>query len=135
VTDENRHANIQSEVVRDDATLSSAELLLAAGHAADAVGRADYGAFHYARALLFTLGEDPVTHAGVEKLLHRHWVKTGDLDAEIARRFSKLQKMRIEADYSVEFVFTQSGAEEEVAVAREFVGAVRALLAKADWLG
>lgn len=43
--------------------MESAELLLTANQLADAVSRAYYGAFHYARLLLF--GEEPVTHAGV----------------------------------------------------------------------
>jgi uncharacterized protein (UPF0332 family) len=134
VTEENRRLNVSSEVARGDSTLESAELLLAAGKAADAVSRAYYAAFHYARALLLTLGEEPITHAGVEKLLHRHWVRTGELDAEVARRFSKLQKMRIDADYSADFVFTREGAAEEVAVAREFVSAARTLLSRGNWL-
>lgn len=69
-----------------------------------------------------------MTHTGVEKLLHRHWVKAGRLDAEVARGFSKLQKMRVEADYSADFVFTTSGAAEEVAVARAFIQAAQILL-------
>jgi uncharacterized protein len=132
--DDNRRANVASEVARGDDTLESAELLLAARKAADAVSRAYYAAFHYARALLLSLGEDPITHAGVEKLLHRHWVRSGDLDAEVARRFSKLQKMGVDADYSADFVFTVEGAAEEVAVAREFVHAARALLMQGGWL-
>lgn len=134
MTEDARRANVLSEVARGDDTLESAELLLAAAKAADAVSRAYYAAFHYARALLLALGEDPITHAGVEKLLHRHWVKSGALDAEVARRFSKLQKMRIDADYSADFVFTVEGAAEEVAVAREFVGAAQALLVQRGWL-
>jgi uncharacterized protein (UPF0332 family) len=134
MTEENRRANVQREVSRGDETLESAELLLAAGKSADAVSRAYYGAFHYARALLLTLGEEPITHSGVETLLHRHWVRTGRLDPEIARRFSKLQKMRIDADYAADFVFTQVGAGEEVGVARDFVRAARALLAGGGWV-
>jgi uncharacterized protein (UPF0332 family) len=122
--DDNRRANVLSEVARGDDTLESAELLLQAKKAADAVSRAYYAAFHYARALLLSLGEDPITHAGVEKLLHRHWVKSGELDAEVARRFSKLQKMRIDADYSA----------EEGAVALEYVHAARTLLTRRGWL-
>lgn len=134
MTEENRRVNVLSEVARGDDTLESAELLLRAGKAADAVSRAYYAAFHYARALLLTLGEEPITHAGVEKLLHRHWVKTGELNAEVARRFSKLQKMRVDADYSADFVFTAGGAAEEVAVAREFVSEARVLLIRRGWM-
>jgi hypothetical protein len=40
----------------------------------------------------------------------------------------------IDADYSADFVFTLDGASEEVAVARQFVLAARALLIKRGWL-
>ena len=90
--------------------MQSAELLLAANMFADAVSRAYYGAFHYARALLLMLGEEPVTHAGVERLLHRDVVRAGILSADVARQFARLQKMRLDADYTSEFVFTAIGA-------------------------
>lgn len=45
-----QNLNVLSEVARGDSTLESAELLLAAGKAADAVSRAYYAAFHSARA-------------------------------------------------------------------------------------
>lgn len=59
MTGENRRLGIASEVARGNEALDSAEILLSAGKAADAIGRAYYAAFHYARALLLILGEDP----------------------------------------------------------------------------
>lgn len=98
------------------------------------MSRAYYGAFHYARALLLTLGEEPVTHAGVERLLHRDFVRAGTLDPDIARLFGRLQKTRVEADYTSEILFTQHGADEEVDGARQFVAAAKAVLTKGGWL-
>jgi uncharacterized protein (UPF0332 family) len=114
--------------------MRAAELLLAENMFADAVSRAYYGAFHYARALLLMLGEEPVTHAGVERLLHRDVVRSGILDPDIARQFGRLQKMRLDADYTSEFVFTAHGAGEDVAAARQFVDASRQILQDRGWL-
>lgn len=114
--------------------MQSAELLLAANMFADAVSRAYYGAFHYARALLLMLGEEPVTHAGVERLLHRDVVRAGILSADVARQFARLQKMRLDADYTSEFVFTAIGANDDVASARQFVSASRQILQERGWL-
>ncbi len=133
MTEESRRKNVAIEVARGAESLESAEILLAAGKLADAVSRAYYGAFHYARALLLTLGEEPVTHAGVERLLHRDLVRSGMLDPDVARLFGRLQKTRLEADYTSEIVFTRHGAEEEVAAARRFVAAASDLLAKGGW--
>jgi len=134
VTHENRRSNLALETARGDASLDSAELLLRAGKLADAVSRAYYGAFHYARALLLTLGEEPVTHAGVERLLYRDLVRPGKLDPDVARLLSRLQKLRLDADYCAEFLFSPAGAAEEVAAARAFVEAARAILHGDGWL-
>jgi len=134
VTNENRRANIALEVDRGDASMRAAELLLAENMFADAVSRAYYGAFHYARALLLMLGEEPVTHTGVERLLHRDIVRSGILDADVARQFGRLQKMRLEADYASEIVFTARGANEDVTAARQFVDAARQILQDRSWL-
>jgi uncharacterized protein (UPF0332 family) len=134
VTGENRKANIAIEVPRGDASLESAEILFNAGKLADAVSRAYYGAFHYARALLLMLGEEPISHAGLERLLHRDLVRPGTLDPDVARLFARLQKMRLDADYTSEFVFTVQGAREELEAAQQFVAAAREILSQGGWL-
>ncbi len=134
MTNENRRANIAIELSRGDASLESAEILHAAGKLADATSRAYYGAFHYARALLLMLGEEALSHSGVERLLHRDIVRPGLLDADIARQFGRLQKMRQDADYTSEFVFTSKGAAEDIQAAREFIAAARRILESGGWL-
>jgi uncharacterized protein (UPF0332 family) len=57
---------------------------------ADAVSRAYYGALHFARALLATIDEEPKTHGGVLRLLSRDFVRTGQLEPEIAQLLSAL---------------------------------------------
>ncbi len=134
MTDENKKRNIAAEVERGNDSLESAEILLAAGKLADAVSRAYYGAFHYARALLLTSGEEPRTHGGVDRLIQRDFVREGRLDAATASLFARLQKFRAEADYTAEFVFTPATAADEVSSARTFIEAARGLLAAGGWL-
>jgi uncharacterized protein (UPF0332 family) len=134
VTTENRRKNIAAEVRRGNEAIESAQILLDAGKHADAVSRAYYGAFHYARALLLMLGEEARTHGGLERLLQRDLVREGKLDADVARLFSRLQKFRLNADYDAEFVFTAQGATEELAAARSFVGEARMVLTRGAWL-
>ncbi len=134
MTDANRRKNIEAEVSRGNESLESAELLLAAGKLADAVSRAYYAAFHYARALLLTLGEEARTHGGVERLLQRDLVRPGTLDPDVACLFSRLQKFRQDADYTAEFVFTVRSATEEVDAAKRFVAEAIVLLDRGGWV-
>jgi uncharacterized protein (UPF0332 family) len=135
LTGDNRRKNIAVEAKRGDESLEAARLLLAAALYADAVSRAYYGAFHYARALLLTVGEEPETHGGVHKLLHRDLVRDGVLDPNVAQLFSRLQRFRLDADYAAEVVFTASGAAEEVRAADTFVLEARAILKRGGWVG
>jgi hypothetical protein len=134
MTEESRRKNIAAEIRRGDESLESAEILLAAGKLADAVSRAYYAAFHYARGLLLTLGEEPRTHGGLERLLQRDFVRSGDIDADVAKLFSRLQKFRLDADYTAEFVFTPAGSADEVRAARTFVDEARGFLQKGGWV-
>ena len=56
MTNENRKKNIALEVAHGREALQAAEVLLAASLFRDAVSRAYYAAFHFACALLLTLG-------------------------------------------------------------------------------
>jgi uncharacterized protein (UPF0332 family) len=134
VTGDNRRKNIAVEAQRGDDSLESARILLAAAKHADAVSRAYYGAFHYARALLLTLGEEPDTHAGVHRLLHRDLVRPGVLDPNVAHLFSRLQRFRLDADYAAEVTFTATASAEEVRGAETFVAEARAILTRGGWL-
>jgi uncharacterized protein len=134
MTGENRRKNIAVEVARGDESLREAEQLLQAGMPAGAVSRAYFAAFHFARALLLTLGEEARTHRGIVQLLHRDLVREGKLDANVASLLSQLQRFRQDADYSAEIVFTAEMAVREVEAARTFISTARGLLMKDGWL-
>lgn len=53
----------------------------------------------------------------------RDFVRTGELDPEIAACFSRLMTFRQNADYVAEYVFTEAMAREQVEGARHFVAA------------
>ena len=134
MTEADRKKDIGAEARRGEESLESAAILLREKKLADAVSRAYYAAFHFARALLLSVGEEVRTHGGLERLLHRDFVRPGTLAPEIALLYSRLLKHRGDADYTAEFVFTAAAAKEEVAAAGKFVDATRALLRKGGWL-
>ena len=134
MNDPNRRRNIAAEVARAEDTLRSAQVLFEAGQYADAVGRAYYGCFHYAQALLLTSGLEARRHGGVDRLLQQELVATGRLPPEIARYLSRLQQYRQHADYTAGYVFTEATAADELSVARAFCTAATELLRAEGWL-
>jgi uncharacterized protein (UPF0332 family) len=128
MTDEQKRAAVDAEIVRGDDAVEEAELLLGAGKLAGAVSRAYYAAFHYARALLLTVGEEPKTHGGLNRLLQANFVRPGRMTPEIGALLSRLMTFRQDADYTAEFVFTRGMAEGEVDAAKRFVANARSIL-------
>jgi len=134
LTDANRKKDVGAEARRGEESLESAAILLREKKFADAVSRAYYAAFHFARALLLSVGEEVRTHGGLERLLHRDFVRPGTLAPEIAVLYSHLLKHRGDADYTAEFVFTATVAKQQLADAEKFVSVARELLHKGGWL-
>jgi uncharacterized protein (UPF0332 family) len=134
MTGESRRKNIAIEVERGDEALREANHLLSGSMPTGAVSRAYFGAFHYARALLLSLGEEVRSHRGLVQLLHRDLVREGKLDANVASLLSQLQRFRQDADYAAEIVLTSEMAAREVDAARTFVDTARALLERGGWL-
>ncbi len=134
MTGENRRRNIAVEVARGDEALRESEQLVTASMPTGAVSRAYFAAFHYARALLLTIGEEARTHRGVVQLLHRDLVREGKLDPNVASLLSQLQRFRQDADYSAEMVFTSEMATRELDAARTFIDTARELLVRDGWL-
>jgi uncharacterized protein (UPF0332 family) len=128
VTNENRRANSTAELARSDESLRAATLLAEAGLLADAESRVYYAAFHAAVALLLAEGLEARSHTGVSQLLGLHFVKTGRLDSGDGRLFARLQKYRIEADYSTAFVVTRDALAEDLAACQNFLTRVRSLI-------
>jgi uncharacterized protein (UPF0332 family) len=134
VTEDQKRAAVLAEVARGDDAVEEAALLLAAGKLAGAISRAYYGAFHYARGLVLTVGEEPRTHGGLTRLLQSSFVRTGRMSPEVAASLSRLMTHRQDADYTAEYVFTAAMARQELDEAKAFVAAAQAILEQGGWL-
>ncbi len=126
---ENERANATAELARAVETLRAAEVLLQAGFASDAVGRAYYAAFHAVRALLFSVGLEPRSHRGLVQLFNVHFVRTGKIDARHLAALAEAQYDRTAADYGAAPGFDADQARREIVGASALIDAVRALLA------
>jgi len=128
VTEDNRVANARAEAALGDDALQAANALLRLGLHNDAISRADYAAFHYARALLLLDGLEPKTHRGVIALLLERYEKTGRLEPGAVSVVARLQTFRGLADYDARERIPKERAVAEVAAAENFVEKARPLL-------
>ena len=117
------------EAALGDDALRAAEALLGLGLHNDAVSRAYYAAFHYARALLLVEDLEPKTHRGALSLLQRHYGGDARLSQDALSRIARLQTFRGLADYDASDRLPAARAEEEVSSAQAFVAEARAVLA------
>ena len=128
MTGPNREANSQDEIERGNECLAAAEHLCAGGFANDAVSRAYYAAYHWARAVLLTKGLEPKTHRGLVQLLSLHFVKSALLSEEPASDLAHLETYREISDYHTRSELTVTQANEEISRAKRFIEACRPLL-------
>lgn len=123
MTEDNARANAQDEIVHGNEALEAARCLLANGFLRDAVSRAYYAAYHWARALLFLKGLEPKTHRGTIQLLSLHYGKDGPLSDETVGLLAHLETYRELSDYTSSTRFTEDDVHKEVGRAERFIAA------------
>lgn len=129
MTADNARDNARDEAKRGDEALAAAKVLLSAGFFNDAISRAYYAAFHWARALLVSQGNDPKTHRGVIQMVSLNFVTTRKLTEEEAAILAQLETYREISDYAPAADFTEPIAAAEIEKAGRFIAACRRLLA------
>ena len=106
--------------------LEDGRYLLAAGRGArTAVNRAYYAAFYAVLALLQALGKTPRKHRRVLALFDTECVRTGRLPKELSAALHQLFDARQEDDYRRLDPVLPEEATEFIAVAEQFVQAIR----------
>jgi uncharacterized protein (UPF0332 family) len=86
-------------------TLEEAKLMLEAGHANACVNRLYYACFYAVSALLLTRNISSSKHSYVRSLLHRDYVKSGQVSKEMGDHFDLLFDNRQRGDYEDLVVF------------------------------
>jgi uncharacterized protein (UPF0332 family) len=105
VNEENKKANIREELDRSSESIKAAHLLFENGFIRDAVSKIYYSLLYSIRAVLLTEGLEPKSHEGALRLFGLHFVKPGAFEAKDSHIFSKLMKLREEADYNPSYSF------------------------------
>lgn len=120
---------VTEELDRAARCVDEARALRAGGFPDGTVVRAYFGAFHAARALLFSRGFEVERDRATIGMFGKHFVKTGRLAPELGRLVSRMHRAQHDADWKRGAVFTDAMAEQAISDAERFLSAARTLLA------
>ena len=109
-------------------SLQAAEHLAKTGDAEFAVGRAYYGMFYVAQALLNERELRFRKHAGVHSGFAEHFVKTGLFDKKYHRWLLTSFSKRITGDYGIEAELAEEDATVLIRQGNEFLEAAKRFL-------
>lgn len=91
------------------------------------VASAYYTIYHATKAALLLKGVAPQTHEGVERMFSLYYIKTKEIEVSIGKIIGRLMKMREEADYYPETIFTSEEASKAIKDAERFLKKIKNL--------
>lgn len=97
-----------------------------------AANRFYYSCFHAAQAALVHFGLSAHTHAGTIAVFGLNFVKTEKIDKALGAFFSRMEQLRMKADYNCDYDVTQTDVESMVQPAHDFLAAIEALIVNPD---
>ncbi len=112
--------------------IADARLLMENKRPAGAVNRAYYAAFYGACALLDSTGLKANSHQATIALLHREFVRTGKLERDPMREYTRLFEARMTGDYGSYLAVNGELARECFDSATHFLDEVKRLLQSID---
>ncbi|GAB6393905.1 MAG: antitoxin [Bacteroidales bacterium] len=99
LTAEERNAIVSYRILKAKETFGEVESLCSSGFWDNAGSRLYYSLYYMVSALLVRHGYIAHTHRGTRNLLALHFVKTGILEEEELKLYSKLFDYRVKGDY------------------------------------
>lgn len=94
------------EIKRAAEELKSAKILHENNLYFKSVVSSYYAVYHAAKAALLLKGVFPRTHEGLERMFSLYYVRTNEIDVSMGRVLGRLMKLREEAEYYPESIFT-----------------------------
>lgn len=121
-------ANCKRFLDKSNASYESADSDFNAGRFDRAISSLYYSAFQCIIALMSLREEKSSTHKYVRSFVNRELGKTGLISIELCRMYNTLLDMRMDADYSVEVVYTKENVEGLLKKVIEFNTSVKKLI-------
>ncbi len=112
---------IQYRIEKAEEVYQAACILYEAGQWNSAVNRLYYACFYVASALLLQQKIGAKSHAGVIAKFSENVVRTGKMDADTYKVYSKLLNWRSKGDYSDMFDFCQEDVDMVLGPTRRFI--------------
>lgn len=127
--DATRRAYVQVRLAKAKDDLATARDDLAHGHRRGAINRAYYTIFHMASAALLWHNIERARHSGIQSSFGEFLIKSGAIEAEYGRIYSRARKMREKHDYDLDAAWPSAEeAEQIVNDAERFVARVERYL-------
>jgi len=120
----------KDELNRAEEEIKSARILHRNKLFFKSVVSAYYAVYHAAKSALLEIGVLPRTHEGVERMFSLYYVKNKKISTDIGKIIGRLMKLREEADYYPEIIFTDKDSEDAIKLAVSFIGEVKKALSK-----
>lgn len=111
--------NYRKEKAKD--TLEDARILFNANRLHSTVNRIYYALFYSVLALLHTDNLFSAKHSGVKSIFNERFVKTGKVDAELGRFYSRMFEFRQQSDYGDYVKFEKEKVKEWLGKAKDFL--------------
>ena len=109
-------------------SLSAARLLHREGHHGFAASRAYYAMFYVAEAFLLSKGLAFSKHSAVHAAFGEHFVRTGEVPAELHRALIHGMELRLTGDYDYTKEVSPEEAVEQIGNAEHFLEAATRIL-------
>lgn len=93
-----------------------------------AANRFYYACFHAAQAALVHDGLSAHTHAGTISVFGLNFVRTERINKALGAFFSRMEQLRMKADYNCNYDVTQDDIESMIEPAAQFIAAVERII-------
>lgn len=128
LTDDERSLLVSLRLNKSKKFLFEAERMLSLELWDLAANRFYYSCFHAAQALLVCYGLYAHTHAGTLGVFGMHFVKNGRISKEHGAFFSRMEQLRMKADYNCEYDVSKGDVESMLEPTRAFIEAIEHLI-------
>lgn len=124
LTDEERRSLVSLHMDKAHTFLAEADKMVELEIWDLAANRFYYACFHAAQAALVHEGLSAHTHAGTISVFGLNFVKTKRISVSLGAFFSRMEQLRMKADYNCNYDVTQDDVGSMVRPAHDFVAAI-----------
>lgn len=128
LTDNERMSLVALRLDKAKTFLTEANQMVELGLWDVAANRFYYACFHAAQAAIVHFGLSAHTHAGTIAVFGSNFVRTEKVDKALGAFFSRMEQLRMKADYNCDYDVTQADVESMIQPARDFLSAIENLI-------